>query len=291
MRISDLMQNATKPFFSVEFFPPADDSRLAGFFHEVDELVTTKPLFASVTYGAGGSKQQNTLKIARAIQYRGVPTMAHLTCVGASSAAIKDYLGQLNQNGINNVLALRGDIPKNKNWDWKDGDFRYASELAGFIRAENPAMGIGVAAYPFPHPESPTFESDREFTSRKLANGAADFAITQLFFDNREYVELVENLRKRGITTPVIPGIITIQSFEGIKRLLSLCGVHIPVKFYMDLEEAQKEGGPEAVRETGLKFAINQIRQLLDYGAPGVHLYTLNKSGLCKRIISETGLG
>lgn len=289
MRIGTLIRETKNPFFSLEFFPPAKEEDLPAFFATARELASLGPLFVSVTYGAGGAKQQNTLAVTAKLAEMGLETMTHLTCVGAEPQTINAYIDAIRERGITNILALRGDPPKDRDWDWTRGSFIHAIDLVKFIRTCHPDMGIAVAAYPAPHPESADFEKDREQTAAKLIAGA-DFAITQLFFDIREYKDLVQNLKKRGVTQPVIPGIITIQSFEGLRRVLSLCGAHIPAKLYLELEEANKNGGVEAVRETGIRFALQQIRQLLDCGAPGIHLYTLNKSELCKRLIKESGL-
>lgn len=289
MKIGELIKNLDKSFFSLEFFPPADEAQLPGFYAAVDELNALKPLFASVTYGAGGARQNNTIRITSELVKRGIPTMTHLTCVGATSDNIRNFLNIAKAAGVENVLALRGDPPKDRDWNWNEGEFRHARDLVEFIKKEQPDFGVGVAAYPAPHPESATYSEDRRHTAEKLASGA-DFAITQLFFDVREYIELVESLRKNNITLPVIPGIMTIQSFESLKRVLGLCGATIPARLYLELEEAHNKSGVEAVREAGIAFALSQIKQLLEYGAPGIHLYTLNKSALCKRIIGEAGL-
>lgn len=288
-KIGDLIKKSDKPFFSLEYFPPSDPAQLDNFYQTAETLGKLKPLFISVTYGAGGAKQQNTLHITSELARRGYNTMAHLTCVGAESSKIRDFAKTLNENGVHNILALRGDPPAGSSWDWDKGEFRYASDLVRFLRKEIPDIGLGVAAYPAPHPESSSFAEDRKHTAEKLKSGA-DFAITQLFFDPREYAALVEDLKERHINVPIIPGLMTIQSFEGLKRVLSLCGANIPGKLYIQLEEANTKGGAEAVREAGLKFTLEQIRKLLDMGAPGIHLYTLNKSNLCSRIIEDSGL-
>lgn len=289
MRIGGLIKKSQKPFFSLEFFPPSKPEQLPPFYTEVEQLAVYKPLFVSVTYGAGGAKQQNTLDVTGELARRGLTVMAHLTCVGAEPERISAFLGDLLARGVDNVLALRGDAPKNETWDWDKGYFRYAVDLVKYIRANFPQMGIGVAAYPSPHPESATFWEDRQYTAEKLAGGA-DFAITQLFFDIREYVELTRGLEQRGVHVPVIPGILAIQSLDSLRRVLSLCGANIPANLYLRLEDAQAAGGEDAVREEGVKFALAQIRRLLDSGAPGIHLYTLNKSLVSARLIKESGL-
>ena len=279
MQIAQALRQTTKPFVSLEFFPPAAESHLPEFYETVERLRSIDPLFLSVTYGAGGGKQQNTLNV-----------MAHLTCVGAEPQAISDFVSHLRAAGVHNVLALRGDAPRGvSDWDWNAGHFHNARDLVRFLRSEHPDLGIGVAGYPAPHPDAATFASDRAYLADKLRAGA-DFVITQLFFDVREYESLVSSLRAAGLETPVIPGILPIQSFDSLRRVLSLCGANIPGKLYLALEEANAKGGAEAVREAGLKFAVQQIRTLLDNGAPGIHLYSLNKSEMCLRLVEEAGL-
>lgn len=289
MHIGQLIRCAKAPFFSLEFFPPSDDSHLPAFYKTVEQLRALDPLFVSVTYGAGGARQHSTLAVTAELARRGFTTMAHLTCVGAEPDAIDAFLKDLRAVGVNNVLALRGDPPANRAWDWKKSSFRHASQLVSFVRERQPDMGIGVAAYPAPHPESPSFAEDRRHTMEKLRAGA-DFALTQLFFDVREYEALVERLRAHGLDMPVVPGILPIQSFDSLRRVLSLCGANIPGRLYLDLEEANRKGGPEAVRDAGLDFAVRQICRLLDSGAPGIHLYTLNKGELCLQIAEEVGM-
>ena len=286
MRIGTLIAETDKPFFSLEFFPPSDETQRSAFFSTVERLRAISPLFVSVTYGAGGSRRRNTLAIAGELAARGLVCMPHLTCVGAEFGDVGHFLRELRAVGVTNVLALRGDQPAGQHC-LPGGDFKYAGDLVSFIRSREPDMGIGVAAYPAPHPESRTFAEDRGYTAQKILAGA-DFAITQLFFDVREYEDLVAGLRARGVEAPIVPGILPIQSFDSLRRVLSLCGANIPGKLYLDLEQAGQKGDEEALREAGLNFAVRQIRSLLDMGAPGIHLYTLNKSDMCLRIAAET---
>ena len=288
MHIGKMIRELSAPFYSLEFFPPSDTAQLPDFYATVDRLRALNPLFASVTYGAGGARQQNTLAVTAELARRGITAMAHLTCVGAEPQSIAAFLHDLQASGVNNVLALRGDPPADKPWDWNKAHFRHASDLVAFAREQQPDLGIGVAAYPAPHPESPTFADDRRCTAEKMRAGA-DFALTQLFFDAREYEDLVSHLRGQGITTPVIPGILPIQSFDSLRRVLSLCGANIPGKLYLALEKANNDGGAEAVRQGGLDYAVRQIRSLLDAGAPGIHLYTLNKADMCLRLAEAVG--
>ena len=288
MHIGKMIRELSAPFYSLEFFPPSDTAQLPDFYATVDRLRALNPLFASVTYGAGGARQQNTLAVTAELARRGITAMAHLTCVGAEPQSIAAFLHDLQASGVNNVLALRGDPPADKPWDWNKAHFRHASDLVAFAREQQPGLGIGVAAYPAPHPESPSFAEDRRCTAEKMRAGA-DFALTQLFFDAREYEDLVSHLRGQGITTPVIPGILPIQSFDSLRRVLTLCGANIPGKLYLALEKANHDGGAEAVRQVGLDYAVRQIRSLLDAGAPGIHLYTLNKADMCLRLAEAVG--
>ncbi|WP_298032021.1 methylenetetrahydrofolate reductase [uncultured Desulfovibrio sp.] len=289
MQIGSLIHAAKAPFFSLEFFPPSEAAHLPSFYATVERLHALNPLFVSVTYGAGGARRHNTLAVTAELARRGLTTMPHLTCVGAEPESIAAFLKDLRAAGVDNVLALRGDPPMSGHWDWKDGYFQHAADLVVFTREHEPDMGIGVAAYPAPHPESPSFALDRRYTADKLRAGA-DFAVSQLFFDVREYEALVADLRAKGLETPVVPGILPIQSFDSLRRVLSLCGVSIPSKLYLSLEDADRKGGAEAVRDAGLNFAVRQICQLLECGAPGIHLYTLNKDALCLQIAEEVGM-
>lgn len=289
MRIGQLISQTKRPFFSLEFFPPSDPAQLPAFYETAEELGKLQPLFVSVTYGAGGGKQHRTLEATGELAARKFTVMAHLTCVGASPESIKSFIEELLERNVENILALRGDPPRDIPWKWEDGYFQHAADLVHFARKNFPDLGIGVAVYPAPHPESPTFAEDRRHTAEKLAAGA-DFAVSQLFFDAREYIELRDHLAAIGLNMPIIPGILPIQSLASIKRVLSLCGANIPGRLFLDLEAAHEKGGTEAVREAGLKFAIAQIKELLDAGAPGIHLYTLNKSDVCKEIINAAKL-
>lgn len=287
MKIIDLISRR-RPFYSLEFFPPKKKESWPGFYAVVEKLKALDPLFVSVTYGAGGSTQEYTLEITASLAEKGLVPMAHLTCVGADRDGIKNYVRQLRSAGVNNILALRGDVPKGQDIRWDECEFPYASDLVSFVRDENPDMGIGVAAYLTPHPESPSFAFDRIATAKKI-NAGSDFAVTQLFFDHREYFEYVDQMRALGVETPIVPGVLPVQSLESVRRVLSLSGCNIPAKLYLAIEEADRAGGAEAVKEAGIAFAVEQIQRLLDGGAPGIHLYTLNKDEICLRIAEAVG--
>ena len=214
MNIGQLIAERGKPFYSFEFFPPKDPDQWPDFFKMAERLAPLEPLFTSVTSGAGGSSQDATLEIVSHLKKEfQFETMAHLTCGGATQEHITQYLQRLRDNGVDNVLALRGDIPKGQDIDWETAEFRHAADLVRFAKAHYPDMGIGVAGYPAPHPESPSFASDWRYTVAKIREGA-DFVITQLFFDVREYLHFVDRLSDMGVSIPVIPGILPIQSFD-----------------------------------------------------------------------------
>jgi methylenetetrahydrofolate reductase (NADPH) len=288
MNIARRITVSEKPFYSLEFFPPKEEKDWPAFFATVEQLRSIDPLFVSVTYGAGGSTQHNTLALAGKLKEMRLETMTHLTCVGADKAKIAAFLRDLRAGGVENVLALRGDPPQGQHADWGRAVFRYASDLVRFVREQDPLMGLAVAGYPAAHPESATFRADRDHTCEKIRAGA-DFVITQLFFDVREYEDFVRSLRAQGIRIPVIPGVLPIQSLESVRRILALCGANIPGKLYLELEAAHTRGGAAAVKETGIAFAVHQIRRLLEFGAPGIHLYTLNRASTCLRIVEEAG--
>lgn len=280
MRIAQLLQRQ-EPFLSLEFFPPKDRAQWPGFFDVVRQLRELAPLFCSVTYGAGGGTQHNTLEIvARMKQEYGLEPLAHLTCVGADRERLSSFLSGLAQAGVENVLALRGDPPRGETSFTPDSEeFQHGSDLVSFIRG-NFDLSIGVAGYPEKHPEAPSMEEDLERLRHKVACGA-DFIITQLFFDNDVYFDFVDRARTAGIKVPIIPGILPVQNLAALKRMLSFCGASVPAGYMRDLEHVHEVYGESGVRGLGLGYAKNQIRNLLDRGAPGVHLYTLNKADTC----------
>lgn len=289
MKIIDKLKAQRKPFVSVEFFPPASEEAMKDFYVAVDKLGEVNPLFVSVTYGAGGGKQDKTLDIATQLAQMGHCVMSHLTCVNAKVYGLANYLGRLQDAGVENVLALRGDPPRGEQWSWEGRPFQHASDLVRYIRLQASEMCIAVAGYPCPHPQSINYTEDRRHTLAKIRYGA-DFAVTQLFYDVREYFELVDWLHEHGCDVPVIPGILPIQSFSGLRRVLSMCGASIPGKLFLDLMEADRRGGDAEVAKMGMDIAVDMISKLLIGGAPGVHLYTLNKAEMCLVLARECGL-
>lgn len=283
MHIAHMINDKT-PFLSMEFFPPKEKKDWPAFFSRVEKLRALSPLFVSITCGAGGTPKTNTLEIASRLQNdMGLETMAHLTCLGGMKEDINQSLEQLKASGVSNVLALRGDPPREGETPLTQPDFPYAADLVSYIQEYAPDMGIGVAGYPEAHPESPGMAVDRGYMKEKLQRGA-DFLVTQFVFDNRVYFEFIERMRELGVTQPIIPGVLPVLSLKSVRYILSLSGASIPGRFYLQLEEAHERGGAAEVRRVGIDYAREQIRGLLDGGAPGVHLYTLNQADPCLQI-------
>jgi methylenetetrahydrofolate reductase (NADPH) len=290
MKIIDAIKPG-KQFISLEFFPPKERDEWPAFFNTVDRLKQLNPLFASVTYGAGGSTHSSSLEIVSRIQQdHGMEAMAHLTCIGADEGEVLAFLGELSKVGVSNVLALRGDPPQGATADSAtSGTLKHASDLAEFIRRNHPEFGVGVAAYPETHPEAVDAVSDLEYLKYKLGNGG-DFAITQLFFDNCQYFDFVRRAAEIGVTKPIIPGILPVVNLKVIKRIMSLCGATLPTELLQQLEEADIRGGAAEVQKIGIAHARSQAEGLLAGGAPGVHIYTLNRADAVLQIAGELQL-
>lgn len=271
-------------FFSFEFFPPKNESTWPDFMRTAERLTDLKPLFASVTYGAGGTSHKNSLEICSRISSLGVGVVAHLTCVGAQEDLIDNFIEALQEKGVEDILALGGDGCKDETTTSKR--FVHASDLVEYISEKYPQTGIAVAGYPGAHPDSISLEADLKQHARKVSCGA-DFTITQLFFDHRIYFDYTERLCELGVESPVVPGVLPIQSLGSLKHIMSLCGAAIPGDLYCGVEKAFEKGGDEAVKSFGLDFACRQIKKLLDGGAPGVHIYTLNKAEMCEKLITS----
>lgn len=278
MRIAELLSKG-KPFLSLEFFPPKDRAEWPAFFATVERLKVLNPLFASVTYGAGGSTRSDTLELVTCLAREyGLETMAHLTCVGADTASLSTFLDQLVAAGVHNVLALRGDLPPDASPEiFACLPLQNASDLVVFIRSTHPEIGVAVAGYPETHPEAVCPDTDLNYLKLKVDQGG-DFIVTQLFFDNQLYFDFVRKARVLGITKPIIPGILPVVSLKVIQRIVSLCGAGIPPAFLQELEAADQRGGADAVQEVGVAYARKQAQELLAAGVPGVHLYTLNRA-------------
>ncbi len=274
-----------RPLFSFEFFPPKDDRGVDALFDTVANLKALGPAFVSVTYGAGGSTREKTVAITRRIKREaGIEAMAHLTCVGHSRDEIAALLDEYEEAGVENIMALRGDPPRgDTEFVPHPQGFSHANELIAFIR-QRKDFCIGGAGYPEVHPEAPSPEEDLGNLKRKIDAGA-DFVVTQLFFDERDYFDFVSRARSLGIVTPIVPGVMPITNTAQIKRFTQMCGATIPRPLLAKLEAVT--GDADAVIEVGIEHATRQCRALLQGGAPGIHFYTLNRSLSTRKILAN----
>jgi methylenetetrahydrofolate reductase (NADPH) len=283
MRIADRFGEAS-PVFSFEFFPPKTPAGEKALRRAIDRLRALEPAFVSVTYGAGGSTRQKTIEIVSHIKRDfGIEAMAHLTCVGHSRDDIASILDHLRAEGVENILALRGDPPQGEEaFVRTQNGFGFASELVAFIRAGYDFC-LGGAGYPEGHTECRDLDTDVQHLRAKVEAGA-EFIITQLFYHNTDYFAFVERARKAGIEVPILPGIMPITDGPQIERIAQLCGARIPGELRDRLLAADHADAAQAV---GVSWAVNQCRELLERGAPGIHFYTLNKSPATTAILEQ----
>jgi methylenetetrahydrofolate reductase (NADPH) len=279
-----------RPVISFEFFPTKTDEGERTLLEKtIPSLLQLRPDFCSVTYGAGGGTREKTLLIVDRIQRQhGLTAMAHLTCVNATKEQIRDYLAEAQALSIRNILALRGDPPGGGGeFQKSEGGFEYSYQLVRFLR-ETGGFSIGVAGFPEGHIACKEGKLvDWQRLKHKIDQGA-DFVITQLFFDNRDYFEFRDYLRKLDVTVPLVPGIIPILSGAQIKKFTALCGAALPRTLVTELEK--RGDNEESVIEYGIEYATGQCRELLREGAPGIHFYTLNKARSTTAILKNLGL-
>jgi methylenetetrahydrofolate reductase (NADPH) len=272
-----------KPSFSFEFFPPKTDEGEAVLWQAITELQPLQPTFVDVTYGAGGSTRDRTLRIVKRIAAEtDLTVVAHLTCVGATRDELRRVIADFAAAGIRNVLALRGDMPGGPTVPWQavEGGLRHAEDLVQLLHAEGDFC-VGVAAHPEKHPEAADLQTDAKFLAQKCAAGA-DFAITQFFFDPGDYFGLVDALRAQGCTTPVIPGVMPVTNVSQVQRMAAMSGAAFPSGLAARLQAVADD--PEAVRTVGVEVAADLCADLLAGGAPGIHFYTLNRSTATREI-------
>jgi methylenetetrahydrofolate reductase (NADPH) len=268
---------ARRPARSLEFFPPKDDAGVEALRATAATLKRMAPDFVSVTYGAGGSTQARTTQVSTILrQDCGFTVMPHLTCVGHSVAELSALADRLHTSGFRNIMALRGDPPKGATTFSAHADgLSHASDLVALLKSRHPDFCLGVAGYPEKHPEAPSLDVDLTHLRRKVDAGA-DFITTQLFFDNTVYYRFVEKCRALGITIPIIPGIMPVLSLKQIQRFTAMCGATLPRQLITRLEVAAED--TDVVETMGIDWALTQIRGLLANGAPGYHLYVLNRA-------------
>ncbi|MEC5399586.1 methylenetetrahydrofolate reductase [NAD(P)H] [Uliginosibacterium sp. H1] len=265
--------------FSIEFFPPATPEGVDKLRATRAQLVALNPAYFSVTYGAGGSTRDRTLAIVREIQAEGLSAAPHLSCIGATAQSIREHLAEFREIGVKRIVALRGDLPSGMA---DPGEFRYANELVQFIRQESgEEFHIEVAAYPEFHPQARNAQQDIDAFVRKMEAGA-DAAITQYFYNADAYFRFVDVVRGRGVTAPIVAGIMPIASYSKLARFSDACGAEIPQWMRRRFESFGDDA--DSVRAFGLDVVTDLCERLLAGGAPGLHFYTLNQAGLTREI-------
>ena len=286
MRIKEILDS--KRTISCEFFPPKTADGMDAVFRAVDRLQPFNPDFVSVTYGAGGSTRGFTEEIVTRIKSEArLEVMAHQTCVGQTQEEVHDSLARLEAAGIENVIALRGDLPQGDNVGAPSGGgFGHASDLIEHIKG-NFNFGVAAACYPEGHTESVDLDADMEHTKLRVSQGA-DFLITQLFYDNNHYFDFVERARKSGINVPILPGVLPILTASQVRRFTALCGAKIPPEVDSQLDKFGEDD--DAVRDLGVEHATRQVRELWAAGVPGIHFYVLNRSYSVSKILANLDL-
>lgn len=289
--ISDMLGKKS-PVFSIEFFPPKDDSGRLRILETAQNLREHfQPDFVSITYGAGGTTREPTLHYARELREDyGFEVMPHLTCVGHSRAELLEIVKQFQKSGFRNLMVLRGDPPRDaSHFQPHPQGLHYASEFVALVNKHFPEFCIGVAGYPEGHPEAVDNQTDIQNLHNKVNKGA-NFITTQLFYDNASYFDFVKRCRSASIRIPILPGLLPVLSLSQVQRFCKLCRTTLPIA----LEHALLDAGDddEAVRQVGVEWAYQQARELLKNGAPGLHLYSLNRFpsalDLIRRLSSES---
>jgi len=270
---------------SFELFPPKTEAGEKALYAHVDKLAALSPSFITCTYGAGGSTQTKTLDILKRVkQDTTLPVASHLTCVGSTRDDLRTYLTEAQAEGIDYIVALRGDPPKGET-EFKpvENGFSYANELVAFIKDEFPSFGIAVAGYPEKHQEAASLEVDLTNLKRKVDSGA-DSIVTQLFYCNEDFFRFRDRCQDLGITQPIVPGLLPVTNLAQIKRITSMCAAKLP----MDLvEELSKNEDGDWQAKVGIDFATRQVQELIDQGVPGLHFYVLNKSEATLQVATQ----
>lgn len=282
MYIKDLF-NTKKTVISFETFPPKEDSAFESVINAINEIAKMKPDYISVTYGAGGGTSKNTVEIVSKIENElNVTALAHLTCISSTKKEINDILNKLKQNNIHNILALRGDIPSDIDYN-KNLDYKYAYELIGDIKRFGDFC-VAAACYPECHQDCDSIQKDIEHLKLKVDMGV-DFLISQLFFDNNKMYEFIDKIHSKNINIPIEAGIMPITNPKQINKMVVLSGASIPKEFKLMIEKYSND--IISLKKAGIEFAIKQIKGLIDYGINGVHIYTMNKPDVAQQIIKS----
>ena len=282
MKIIDLLKKEILSL-SFEVFPPKNETAFESVKYATEEIAKLHPSFMSVTYGAGGGTSRYTLEIAKNIKAAyGVPTLAHLTCVSSTKETVREKIKEIKEAGIENVMALRGDIPKElEGADRSAWDYRYAIDLVRELKEANPDFCIGGACYPEIHPESVNQREDIARLKEKMDAGC-DFLTTQMFFDNNLLYNFLYKIREAGITVPIIPGIMPITNANQVERAVKLSGSFMPQRFKSLVDKFGS--APDAMKQAGIAYATDQIIDLYANGITNVHVYSMNKPDVAEKI-------
>ncbi len=282
MKLTEIL-NKDKLSISFEVFPPKSDSSFSSVKTATEEIAKLKPSFMSVTYGAGGGTSKYTLEIAKNIkECYGVPTVAHLTCVSSSRETVRERIAKIKEAGIQNILALRGDLtPELESSDKNSWDYRYATDLISDIKEISADFCIGAACYPEVHPESQNQTEDIKHLKEKVDAGCS-FLTTQMFFDNNLLYNFLYKIREAGITVPVIPGIMPITNANQVERAIKLSGSFMPQRFKCLVDKFGNS--PDAMQQAGIAYATDQIIDLFANGIKNVHVYSMNKPEVAQKI-------
>ena len=285
MKISELLARDGLSL-SFEVFPPKTDTAFETVKAATEEIADLKPAFVSVTYGAGGGTSQYTLEIAKTIkQAHGVPTLAHLTCVSSTRETVRARIADMKAAGIENVMALRGDIPADmQGADRSNWPYRYAVDLVRELKESGADFCIGGACYPEVHPESTHQKEDIRYLKEKVDAGV-EFLTTQMFFDNNLLYNFLYKIREAGITVPVVPGIMPITAGNQVARAIQLSGSFMPRRFVSLVDKFGSN--PAAMKQAGIAYATDQIIDLYANGVKNVHVYTMNKPDVARKILEN----
>ena len=285
MKLTEIL-NKDGLSLSFEVFPPKTDSNFDSVKHATEEIAKLSPAFMSVTYGAGGGTSKYTLEIAKNIKEAyGVPTLAHLTCVSSTKETVRERIAQIKEAGIENIMALRGDLtPELAESDRSGWDYKHAIDLIHEIKASGVDFCIGGACYPEIHPESANQKEDIKYLKEKVDAGCS-FLTTQMFFDNNLLYNFLYKIREAGITVPIIPGVMPITNANQVDRAIKLSGSFMPQRFKSLVDKFGSS--PEAMKQAGIAYATDQIIDLFANGIKNVHVYSMNKPDVAKKIIDN----
>ena len=285
-KLSELFK--TKRVLSFELFPPKTEKGEAALYRHVEALLKFTPDFFTCTYGAGGSTQQKTLEILHHIKQKfDIPVVSHLTCVSSTIDQLREYLAKAKSQSVDAIMALRGDPPKGEDkFVAPEGGLAYANELVELIASEFENFGVMVAGYPEKHLEAPSLDVDLDNLKRKVDAGA-DAIVTQLFYDNADFYRFRDLCESKGITKPVVPGLLPVTSLSQIQRITDLCGAKLPADFVASLESDSSESGQF---QAGVDHAVAQTNDLVANGVAGLHYYVLNKSDATAKILAQVSL-